>query len=131
VDAAVSETNNIADRAPTDEELELLTSPTDADANTESLEQWAKRAATAVSVLEAQRRRYEEKDSTLKTMKEANDRQRNELKIEAENQRQERETLASKEEELLTRQKGLNEREADVKSREMEAEQGFSSRFKH
>ena len=84
----------------------MLASPTSGDANTESLEQWAKRAATAVSVLETQRRRYEEKDSTLKTREEAIDRRTNELKIEAENQRQERETLASEEEELVSRQKG-------------------------
>ena len=82
------------------------------DAETDSLEQWAKRAATAVTVLEEQRRRYEEKSRALTTREEAIERRTNELKIEAENQRQDRETFASEKEELVTRQKALNEREA-------------------
>jgi hypothetical protein len=127
----ISEAENAAQQDATQEDLEFLTSPTSSDAGADSLEQWAKRAAAAVAVLEEQRRRYEEKSRALTTREEAIERRSNELKIEAENQRQDRETFASEKEELVTRHKALNEREADVIAREFEAEEGFSSRFQH
>ena len=126
----ISEAEKATQSDATPEDLDLLTSPT-SNNDTESLDQWAKRAATAVSLLEEQRRRYEEKGRALTTREEAVERHSNELNIETEIQRQDRETFASEKEELITQQKAVNEREAYIIAREVEAEEGFSSRFRH
>jgi prefoldin subunit 5 len=53
-----------------------------------------------------------------------------ELRAEADSLKQERNSLTSEKNELTTQQNELNEREARVKALELEAESGFTGRFK-
>lgn len=125
----IGEAENTALQEATPEDLETLASNTSTAVDTASLEEWARRAAIAISVLDEQRRRHEEKYASLSKREDAAERRTNELKIDIENLRREREACDSDKNTLLTRQNELNEREAQIKARELEAEAGFSSRF--
>lgn len=113
-----------------EEDLEVLASPNNTVPPTDGLDQLVSRAATAITVLDQQRRRYEEKSSALANREDAVERRTNELKTEAENVRRERDGVASEKSVLTKQQQALNEREAQVKALELEAESGFTGRFK-
>jgi hypothetical protein len=63
---SIQHAENTALQSASDEELEALASPAkNMLVTTDGLDQWATRAATAVAVLEQQRRRYDDKSAVL------------------------------------------------------------------
>jgi hypothetical protein len=132
----IQQAEEIADRNMTEDDIESLSSESNADQPSQTLDEWAKRAATAIALLDRQRVRIEEKfnafakkEEALGKREEAVERRTTDLKAEAERIKEQSDQVAAQKHQLSKDQEALNEREAQVKGLELEAESGFTGRF--